>query len=115
MSILNKYNKSVKLFNYEIGENPIYKTLKELYESDKEKVYIVKALYINTKSRFGESPVIATPEFLVNAPSHLVETVKQMRNDVETVDLINNDKAGFKIYQYEMNGKTYYSVNWIEF
>ena len=114
MSILNKYNKSVKLFNYEIGENPIYKTLKELYESDKEKVYVIKALYINTKSRYGEAPVIATEDFLVNAPSHLVETVKQMRNDFELIDFINQDKIGFKIYEYELNGKTYYSVNWIE-
>lgn len=115
MSILNKYNKKVT-FEYEKGVDRDYTTLSDLVELNGiEKQYIVEALFINTKSKFGEAPVIVSGEWLVNAPKHLTETVKQMQNDEELVNLINKRLVVFKIYSYQDNNNVKrYSVEWLE-
>ena len=68
MGIASKYNKG-NGFNFRVPESFGYKTLDELYKKNGENhVYTVKALYINKKSQYGDAPVIATDECLVNAP-----------------------------------------------
>lgn len=115
MSLINKYNKKA-VFEYDREVQRDYTSLKDLVELNGiEKQYIVEALFINTKSKFGEAPVIVTGEWLVNAPKHLTETVKQMQNDEEVVNLINKRLVTFKIYSYQDNNNIKrYSVEWIE-
>lgn len=116
MGIANKYNKT-KMFNFSIPQEYQYHTLSELFEQNgKDKVYPVKALYINKKSRFGDAPIVATDECLVNLPSHLLDTVKEMMNDEELVDAVNESKFGFTIYQYanKNTGELCFSVNWVD-
>lgn len=116
MSIADKYNKS-KMFNFSIPSEYEYHTLSELYsDNGKKKVYPVKALYINKKSRFGDAPIVATDECLVNLPSHLLDTVKDMMKDDEVVDAVNESKLGFTIYQYENKNRNEmcFSINWVD-
>lgn len=116
MSIANKYNK-VAVFKFVIPKDFGYKNLNDLFETfGKENVYKINGLYTNTKSRFGESPVVATDDCLVNLPQHLTETCKQMMADEECVNAINDGKLGFTIYPYERSGakEIYYSVNWVD-
>lgn len=116
MSIANKYNKT-KVFTFTIPSEYQYRTLSELFEKNgKNKVYPVKALYINKKSKFGDAPIVATDECLVNLPSHLLDTVKEMMNDEELVDAVNENKFGFTIYTYENKNtkEICCSVNWVD-
>ena len=98
MAKFSKFNK-MKKFDVDTS-NFEYVSLAELYNSDKDKVYTIKGIYINTKSKFGAAPVFAIDGFLVNAPSHLLETCQEMLRDDEAIDLINQGKAGFKVYIY---------------
>ena len=45
--------------------------------------------------------MFASESFLVNAPSHMLETVKDILNDNEAVASINQNKVGFTIYAYK--------------
>lgn len=114
MDILNKYNRK-PTFIYDNEKERQYINLKGLYEKfGKEAIYPVHALFINTKSRFGDAPVIVTDDFIVNAPTHLLDTVKAMIEDVDIINLVNERKVGFKIYgYYGRNGKGY-SVEWVQ-
>lgn len=116
MNILNKYNKNVNLFTAKPAENVQYTNLKELYlHNGEDATYKVLNLYINTKSRFGDSPVVlVTPTLMVNLPKHLLETVKEIREDVEFIDFCNKGLIGFKIYEYSNDNGVGYSVNWVE-
>lgn len=110
---LSKFNKS--LFTFKADENFEYKTLEQLYkENGPDKVYNLKAIYINTKGKYGSRPVAVTDFCYVNLPGHLLETVEQMREDDEVIEMINNGKAGFKIYEYTQSkyNKVCYSVEW---
>lgn len=116
MSIADKYNKT-KVFNFTIPSEYQYHSLSDLFEKNgKNKTYPVKALYINKKSRYGDAPIVATDECLVNLPSHLLDTVKEMINDDELVDAVNAGKFGFTIYTYEnkQRKELCFSVNWVD-
>ena len=113
MNILDKYNKK-RVFEYDKTKEREYTNLKNLFNHfGKDKVHIVHALFINTKSRFGYAPAIVTSDYIVNAPKHLLETVKQMMNDSEVIELINSRKVGFKIYSYRGKNGMGYSVEWV--
>lgn len=113
-NLLNKYNKSTPRFTFSTPKSFEYANLKrlvDLYGIKQE--HVLNALYINTKSRYGNSPVAVTGTHLVNLPGHLLDTVNEMMNDPEFVEAVNNHLVGFTIYEYEgRNGKGY-SVNWI--
>lgn len=113
-NLLNKYNKTTPRFTFRTPDNFEYVNLKrlvDLYGIKQE--HVLNALYINTKSRYGNSPVAVTGTHLVNLPGHLLDTVTEMMNDPEFVEAVNKHLIGFTIYEYEgRNGKGY-SVNWV--
>lgn len=116
MSIANKYNKS-NIFNFTTPKDFEYCSLYELFNHyGKDKVYEIKAMYINKKSMFGESPVIVTTDCFVNLPNHLTDTVKEMIKDTEVVDAVNDGHLGFQIYTYESKNckELCYSINWVD-
>lgn len=114
MSIASKYNHSKK-FDFEIPKDFNYASLHDLYNNNgKDFVYDIRAMYINKKSKFGESPVIATSNELVNFPKHLTDTVKEMLTDSEVIEAINNHVFGFTIYTYMSGENVYYSINWVD-
>lgn len=116
MSFANKYNTSERKFKFDTPNHFEYYSLKELVkEYGIDKIHKVNAIYINTKSRFGDAPVIVTDSELVNAPHHLLDTVKQVLNDGESISLINNGYVGFKVYEYETKEfGTNYSLEWVD-
>lgn len=115
--VLDKYKQTAKRFDFEIPKTHEFLSLHDLYnQNGKEYIYQLTALFINKKSRYGDSPVVVTNEFLVNAPNHLTETVKAMIADGELVDAVNNGEIGFKIYTYttkKYNGN-FYGIEWTE-
>lgn len=94
-----------------------YESLADLYNTyGKEKVYPLTAIYINTKSKFGEAPVFATDEGFVNAPSHMLDTAKEILADDEAVADINSGKVGFEIYPYkaEKFNRDCFGINFVD-
>lgn len=81
-----------------------------------EVVYVIRGVYINTKSLYDPAPVIALDDRYVNLPSHMTQTCMDMLADLTCIKAINEGKCGFKIYQYEQKrfNKTCYSVEWLD-
>lgn len=114
MSIISKYNNGKK-FTFTTPENFEYINLIQLANKyGIDKTHQVNALYINTKSRYGDSPVAVTGTHIVNLPAHLTDTVKKMIKDEELVDLANEHRLGFTIYSYDSENGKGYSINWVE-
>lgn len=115
--VLEKYAQTSKRFDYEIPATHEFASLHDLFnQHGADKVHLIKAMFINKKSRYGDSPILVTENELVNAPNHLTETVKAMIADGELVDAVNANRIGFKIYTYKTkkyNG-TFYGIQWEE-
>lgn len=111
----DKYNKTFTKFDFEPSDNFQFHSLKDMYNGKKgNNNYIVLGIYINRRSKFGDAPVIVSEDCYINLPKHLLDTVKEMLGDEELVKAINNREFGIEVYEYETNGKTCYSVNWID-
>lgn len=106
-----------------------YFTLKELYDGipTTDTTYVVGALYINTKSKFGDSPVAVVmrndevngeeiPGFCVNLPRHLVEDVREILSSDEAVEAINARKVGFTVRKYYSKAyeRDNFSITWVD-
>lgn len=96
-----------------------YVSLQELFEDvdgDTEYKFPVRAIYINTKSEFGDAPVIATDNCYVNIPQHMLETCRAILRDPAAVQAINDGAVAFTVYEYEQKrfGRKCYSIRWAD-
>lgn len=113
----SKFNKGELLFkdNERFDE---FKTLEELFkENGTDKQYLVKGVYIY-KSTYGDGCFIKSDGFNISLPSHLLKTVKEIREDKESTDAINDGRVYVSIYSYTLPdkypGKVFYSINFFE-
>lgn len=108
-------------FDYELDKNAPYKKLEDIYDSPENgdpsnNIYTVRGLFISTKGKFGDHPVIVTDTFFMDLPKHLTADVKEILNDNEAIDAINAGKCAVEVYKYESTkyNKQCYSINWID-
>ena len=101
MGIANKYNRQGNRFTAELPEDLPFLKLSELGETNTP--LIILSMWINTKGKYGEHPVVATPSGLVDFPNSMAETVKEMIKDDEVIDAVNNRKLGFTVRKYHTN------------
>lgn len=114
MSLLSKYNKSSK-FDFKTPKDSEFFKLKDLLERDGEGAeYPLKAMYINTKGYYGDHPVLVTEHELVDCPNWLTSTVKEMLNDDDLINYINDDNVKFTIGKFENSKGTGYNVRWVD-
>lgn len=95
-----------------------YFSLKELFEEndeDEEKVYPVFAVYINTKGKFGDAPVVALEDRYVNLPENQLEAAQEILESPAAIDAINNGNCGIQIRKYYKKkfDKWCYTVDWV--
>ena len=95
-----------------------YKTLRGLFEEQGEIICPIRSIYINTKSKFGDAPVVVSDGFNINLPKHMTATVAEMISDPEAMALIRAGKVGIKPYEYtneeEYPGETFYGATFEE-
>lgn len=111
-----KHNPGItKLFHFEIPKGFEYvdfATMARKYGIDNP--FKVNAIYINIKGKYGDQPVIATDNELVNAPHHLTDNAREIMSDGESVAMINDGVVGFYLYEYENKYGTQYSLEWCD-
>lgn len=115
-SFASKFNKTSFGVN---TENFKYVKLADIFasksEGGKDTIHAVNGLYVH-KTPLGDSAVIidAANQRLVNLPTHLAETVREILADDDAVELIKNGKVGYTIYNYESHGKKCYSISFAD-
>ena len=95
-----------------------YRTLQGLFEDDSNLIHPVRSIYINTKSKFGDAPVVVSDGYNINLPKHMAATVTEMLQDQEAMVLIRAGKVGIKVYEYtneeEFPGEKFYGATFEE-
>ena len=114
---ITKFNKSELLFK-DTEKLDTFKSLEELFnENGADEKYLVKGVY-TFESSYGKGSFIKSEEFNISLPTHLVDTIKSIREDKESVDEINEDKVYVEIYSYTLPdkypNKVFYSINFTE-
>lgn len=115
---ITRFNKGQLLFtdNERFDD---FKTLKELFIAyGKEQAYPVRGAY-TFQSSYDEGCFIKSDGFNISLPNHLLETIKSIREDKESVQAINEGKVSITIYPYTLPDKypdkEFYSINFEEY
>lgn len=93
-----------------------FKKLGDLYDAKKpDTVFSVYGLYINRKGKYGDSPFAASDGYFISLPAHLVDVVKEILADDESIEQINRSEAGLVIRTYEDDkGVTHYTADFVD-
>lgn len=114
-SFASRFNKGRK---FDIDTNGFqYASLADLFNANgADFVYPVRAIYINTKGKYNDAPVIATDDCFVNCPSHMTETARDILADDEAIADINGGKVGFQIYTYTQTkyNRDCFGINFVD-
>lgn len=117
MGLFSSLNKTKK-FDFTADKDFPYISLSDLLQAndgDIDHVYVIRAIYINSRSKYGEQPLIAIDDAYVNIPKHTLKDVNKILDSEEMIAAINKGLAGFKIRPYEdRNGASRYSIDWID-
>ena len=110
-----KHNRRENRFKVDTTDFP-YKKLGELFDPKKpDTVFSVYGLYINRKSKYGESPFAASDGYFISLPSHLTDVVKEILHDDTCIDQMNDGHAGLVIRPYDDDkGVTHYSADFVD-
>lgn len=113
MSFASKFNKSVDFGIDTKGFT--YVKLSDLYAQDSKQTIKIDGLFIN-KGKIETQPVFisADRKQLINIPSHMTETAREILSDDDAVNDIKNGKVGFTIYEYESHNKKCYGVKFAD-
>lgn len=116
--IAGKYNHGSG-FTYHAPEGTQFVNLKTLFQNsgeDESATYLLKGVYINSKSNYGPAPVAVIVGSYVNLPKHLLGTVTEMMGDSEFVTAVNDGHVAFSIRPYVRAGDSHanFTVTWLD-
>lgn len=115
MSIANKYNRtSPFIHNGDVPENAPFVKLEDL--KDVKEPITILTMWINTKSEYGDHPVIGTATGKVDIPKGYTRIVKEMMQDDEVISAVNAGKLGFIVrpYHSEKFHRDCYAVDFVD-
>lgn len=108
----SEYNKT--LINWGIEtEGFEYHSLSELSEGTRIKV---RGLYINTKGKYGDAPVLISDTCYYNLPSYMTETVREMLKDDELIEQIKSGKVFADVRHFidSKHNRDSYTIDWVD-
>lgn len=101
MSFANKYNKGNIIFDIDTKDYAFMDGY-DFVKSKGSNVVKIDGLYINNKGMYDDHPVaiIKSEKRLVDLPSHMTDTVREILKDSESITLIKKGLVGIKAHEY---------------
>lgn len=112
MSIASRYNKGSKFVNVPNTEN--FETIKASEACKKySKPILIHALYISSGNY--HYPMAITENEFIMLPPYIAPTITEILKDEEAIAEINAGMCGIQFAEYEKDGKTNISVEFVDF
>ena len=104
MGFAEKYNKFNTIFDIDIKDFE-FMDGHEFIAKYGGNVVKIDGLYINKKGMYNDHPVaiIADEKALLDLPSHMTDTVNEILQDSESINLIKKGLVGVKAHEYVDN------------
>ena len=101
MSFAEKYNKVNTIFDIDIKDFDFMDGY-EFIAKYCNNIVKIDGLYINKKGLYNDHPVaiLVDEKKLLDLPSHMTETVKEILSDAESINLIKKGLVGVKAHTY---------------
>lgn len=104
MGFAEKYNKFNTIFDIDIKDFEFMDGY-DFIAKYGDNIVKIDGLYINKKGMYNDHPVaiIESEKILLDLPSHMTDTVKEVLTDSESIDLIKKGLVGLKAHEYVDN------------
>ena len=101
MGFAEKYNKCNTIFGIDIKDFEFMDGC-DFFAKFEDNVVKIDGLFINKKGNYKDHPVaiIADEKILLDLPSHMTDTVNEVLQDSESIDLIKKGLVGLKAHEY---------------
>ena len=101
MSFAKKYNKVNTIFDIDINDFEFIDGY-DFIATYGARTIPINGLYINKKGIYKDHPVaiLVDEKKLLDLPSHMTETVKEILSDDESINLIKKGMVGVKAHTY---------------
>ena len=101
MSFAEKYNKVNTIFDIDIKDFDFMDGY-DFIAKYGNNIVKIDGLYINKKGLYNDHPVaiLVDEKKLLDLPSHMTETVKEILSDEEAINLIKKGMVGVKAHNY---------------
>lgn len=98
---LTKFNRTGGVHFDVPTEGMVGKKAAEIYADIKDAPLILKAIFINKDTGYGESVSVVTPNSIIYFSKASLQMAREIREDPEAVKEINERGAVFKIVEFE--------------
>ena len=101
MGFAEKYNKVNTIFDIDIKDFEFIDGY-DFIATYGDRTIPINGLYINKKGMYNDHPVaiLVDEKKLLDLPSHMTETVKEILSDAESINLIKKGMVGVKAHTY---------------
>ena len=101
MSFAEKYNKVSTIFDIDIKDFEFIDGY-EFIAKYGNNIVKIDGLYINKKGIYNDHPVaiLVDEKKLLDLPSYMTDTVKEILSDAESINLIKKGMVGVKAHEY---------------
>ena len=101
MSFAEKYNKVNTIFDIDIKDFEFIDGY-DFIATYGARTIPINGLYINKKGMYNDHPVaiLVNEKKLLDLPSHMTDTVKEILSDDESINLIKKGVVGIKAHKY---------------
>ena len=101
MSFAEKYNKVNTIFDIDIKDFEFIDGY-DFIATYGVRTIPINGLYINKKGMYNDHPVaiLVDEKKLLDLPSHMTDTVKEILSDAESINLIKKGMVGVKAHEY---------------
>lgn len=101
MSFAEKYNKVNTIFDIDIKDFDFMDGY-DFIATYGSRTIPINGLYINKKGMYNDHPVaiLVDERKLLDLPSHMADTVKDILSDAESINMIKKGMVGIKAHKY---------------
>ena len=101
MGFAEKYNKVNTIFDIDIKDFAFMDGY-DFIAKYGDNVVKIDGLYINKKGKYNDHPIaiMVNENVLLDLPSHMTDTVNEILQDSEFIDLIKKGLVGLKAHEY---------------
>lgn len=112
MSFAEKYNKGQNQFTYRLQSEEF----KKLADLEIGTQYLIRGLFISRKGKFGDHPVAVGNDFFIDLPKNSLDTVKEILQDDDAVQDINDCKVAIvpETYTSTKYNKEFVGFNFVD-
>jgi len=106
MSFAEKYNKGESKFNIKTDDFEFF-SRRDMFAMKGSEPILLCGLWINEKKteaelkKYGPSVTAILNDRFMDLPGHMLDTVREILNDPEGIQDINDHKVGISLYEYK--------------